>query len=113
MGPGYFPTVLGGVLAAIGLFIVAESFVTEATPPRRISFRPLILILGATVVFGMLLRPGGLVLAIFALIAISAMGGHEFRWKEVLFLCVLLAAASVAIFVYGLQLQMPIWPGSN
>jgi len=113
MGPGYFPMVLGGVLAFIGLVIIAESFVSEATPPRQISFRPLILILGATVAFGMLLRPAGLVIAIFALIGISALGGHEFKWKEVLILCVIMAASSVAIFYYGLQLQLPIWPGQE
>ena len=113
MGPGYFPVVLGGVLAVIGAIVMLQSLVTEATPPRKISFRPLIMILGATVIFGLLIRPGGLVIAIFALIIISALGGHEFKWKEVLLLCVLLAASSVAIFVYGLQLQFPIWPGSN
>jgi len=113
MGPGYFPTVLGGVLAAIGVLILMESFVVEGEGPKNISFRPLFMVLLSTVLFGVLLRPLGLVLALFALIVVSALGGHEFKWKEVIVLFVILAVGSVAVFVWGLQLQFPIWPWSN
>jgi hypothetical protein len=113
MGPGYFPTVLGGVLAVLGVIILMESFVVDGEGPKNISFRPLILVLLSTVIFGVLLRPLGLVLALFALIAVSALGGHEFKWKEVLVLFAILASGSVAVFVYGLQLQFPLWPWSN
>jgi len=34
MGPAYFPTVLGGILAVIGLAIFAKSFVTNGPPVR-------------------------------------------------------------------------------
>jgi hypothetical protein len=113
MGPAYFPTVLGGVLAALGVAILLESFVVEGEWPKNISIRPLFMVLLATVIFGVLLRPLGLVLALFALIVVSALGGHEFNWKEVFVLFVILAAGSVGVFVYGLQLQFPIWPWSN
>ena len=113
MGPAYFPKVLGGVLAVLGAIILVESFVVEGTAPKNFALRPLILILLSTIIFGVLLRPLGLVLALFALIVVSALGGHEFKWKEVLILFVILAAGSVAVFVYGLQLQFPIWPWSN
>ena len=59
------------------------------------------------------MRPLGLVLSLFALIVVSALGGHEFKWKEVLVLWFILTAGSVAVFVYGLQLQFPLWPWSN
>ena len=113
MGPAYFPMLLGGALSFIGLLVLIESFVVEGANPKSITYRPLILVLGSTIAFGVLLRPAGLVVALFALVGISALGGHEFRWKEVLMLCVILTVFSVAVFVYGLQLQMPIWPGAN
>ena len=36
MGPGYFPTVLGGVLAVLGVIILMESFVVEGEGPKNI-----------------------------------------------------------------------------
>ena len=73
--------------------------------------RSLWVILFAVVVFGYMLKPLGLVLATGLLVFISAWGGHEFRWKEVTIMAVLLAAFSVAAFVKGLGLPMNIWPG--
>jgi hypothetical protein len=113
MGPGYFPTVLGGVLAGIGVLILIESLVIEGEGPKNFTFRPLFMVLLSTVLFGILLRPLGLVLSLFALIVVSALGGPEFKWKEVLVLWFILTAGSVAVFVYGLQLQFPLWPWSN
>jgi hypothetical protein len=73
--------------------------------------RSLWVVLFAVVVFGYMLKPLGLVLATGLLVFISAWGGHEFRWKEVTIMAVLLAAFSVAAFVKGLGLPMNIWPG--
>ena len=86
MGPAYFPTLLGGVLVLLGVVILMESFVVEGEAPKNIAFRPLILVLLGTIIFGVLLRQLGLVLALFALIVVSALGGHELKWKEVLVL---------------------------
>ena len=72
--------------------------------------RSLWVILFAVVVFGYALKPLGLVLATALLVFISAWGGHEFRWKEVTIMAVVLAAFSVASFVYGLGLPMNVWP---
>jgi hypothetical protein len=72
--------------------------------------RSLWVILFAVVVFGYALKPLGLVLATALLVFISAWGGHEFRWKEVTIMAAVLAAFSVASFVYGLGLPMNVWP---
>jgi hypothetical protein len=47
------------------------------------------------------------------LILLSSAASTEFRPKEALISGVLLAALTVAVFVIGLKLQLPIWPGSN
>jgi predicted MFS family arabinose efflux permease len=56
------------------------------------------------------MKPLGLVLATVAAVVIGALGGHEFKWKEVLILSVLLVVFSVLVFVKGLTLPFPMCP---
>lgn len=110
MGPAYFPSVLGGLLAFLGLLVLIDSLVEAGPRVSRFHFRPLLLILVACLAFAYALRPLGLVGAIAALVFIGAAGGHEFRWKEVAILYVALAVFSVLVFVKGLTLPFPVWP---
>ena len=110
MGPAYFPTLLGGLLAFLGLVVLAESFVAEGPKVPRFAFRPLVMISVGCVAYGYLMKPLGLVLATAALVFISALGGHEFKWKEVTLLYILLIVFSWLVFVKGLTLPFPIWP---
>jgi len=98
---------LGGIavlahwgLSAAALFLLLGAFGTK----------PLYVILAATVAFGYLLKPLGLVLATLVLVFVSAWGGHEFKLREVTFLYIGLAIFAVAVFIYGLGLPMNIWP---
>jgi Tripartite tricarboxylate transporter TctB family len=111
MGPAYFPTVLGGILAVIGLAILIESFALEGPKVAKFYFKPLVLLVAAIALFGILLKPLGLVLASAVLVAVGAFGGVDFRWKEVVILCVVLAIFSVLVFIKGLGLPIPVWPG--
>jgi hypothetical protein len=62
------------------------------------------------VIYGYLMKPLGLVLATALLVFISAFGGHEFKWKEVTILFVILIAFSILVFVKGLTLPFPVCP---
>jgi hypothetical protein len=79
-----------------------------------IVFRPetkaLVLILASGLAFAYLLKPLGLVIASIAVVFISAYGGHEFKWKEVAILSLVLVIFSVLVFVKGLTLPFPICP---
>jgi len=72
--------------------------------------KPLVLISAACVIYGYLMKPLGLVLATALLIFIAAFGGHEFKWKEVTILYVVLIVFSILVFVKGLTLPFPICP---
>ena len=72
--------------------------------------KPIVLVTAATIAYGYLMKPLGLVVATAALVFISAAGGHEFKWKEVAILFVILIIFSVLVFVKGLTLPFPIWP---
>jgi len=110
MGPGYFPTVLGGILAVLGAIVLVGSLAVEGPPVAKLHFRPLIFILISSLAFAYLLKPLGLLLAGMALVFISAYGGHEFKWKEVAILSVVLVIFSVLVFVKALVLPFPICP---
>jgi putative tricarboxylic transport membrane protein len=112
MGPAYFPILLGGLLAFLGLLVLLESFAMAGPPVPKFKFRPLILISLACVVYGYLMKPLGLVGATAAIVIISAYGGHEFKWKEVIILCIVLIVFSVLVFVKGLSLPFPLWPAA-
>jgi putative tricarboxylic transport membrane protein len=110
MGPAYFPAVLGGLLAVLGFFVLLGSFAIEGPPVPAFSYRPLILVSVACVLYGYLMKPLGLVGATAALVYVSALGGHEFNWKEVTILYIILIAFSWLVFVKGLTLPFPVWP---
>lgn len=112
MGPAYFPTVLGWILAALGLIVFARSFVLQGEAMRKTNWRPLTLVVGAVFVFGFLLDKAGLVVASFALMFISSLGGWDFKWKEQVINAVLMTVVNVGIFYYGLGLPFKLFPWS-
>jgi hypothetical protein len=121
MGPGYFPLMLGLLLAIIGASIVFEALVVETEngdPIGKWAWKPLFFIIGANLVFGILLAglptlgiPAmGLIVAIYALTFIASMGGDEHKSKEVAILATILAIGSYLAFIVLLKLQFPVWP---
>jgi Tripartite tricarboxylate transporter TctB family len=110
MGPAYFPAVLGGLLAFLGVLVLLESFAMQGPPVPVFKFRPLVLISVACVIYGYVMKPFGLILATLLLVFISALGGHEFKWKEVTILYIVLIVFSLLVFVKGLTLPFPICP---
>ena len=110
MGPAYFPTVLGGLLVFLGAIVMFNSVVVTGAKVAKFHFRPLLFVMVSSLAFTYLLKPLGLVLASIALVFISAYGGHEFKWKEVAILSVVLVFFSVLVFVKGLTLPFPICP---
>jgi hypothetical protein len=112
MGPAFFPTVLGGLLFAIGVIVAITGLSARAEEHRvdKFHFKPLALVLGAVVIFGLLLRPAGMVVSLAALVFISSLGGDEFRLRDVLLLTVGLAVLVLAVFIYGLGMTIPVLP---
>lgn len=91
--------------------LAASVVVSVLTILLRPDAKPLVLILAACLVFAYTLKPLGLVGATVLLVFISAFGGHEFKWKEVAILCIVLVIFSILVFVKGLTLPFPVCPG--
>jgi len=158
MGPAYFPTMLGGLLALLGAIIFFRAFFSHIEHSVRVfpfrlpvliaalvvgggayfaaslfknapmaefaatglalalfigAFGPraMFVILIAVVIYGYALKPLGLVISTVILIVMSALGGHDFRKKEIVILTIVMALFSVFVFVKGLGLPFNLWPG--
>jgi hypothetical protein len=110
MGPGYFPFVLGCILAGLGLVILARGLLRHGPAPERTYWRPLILVLGAIAVFAFSVESLGIALATALLVGIGATASPESRRLESAILVVVLVAFTLGVFVYGLKLPFKVWP---
>ncbi|MFL5087846.1 MAG: tripartite tricarboxylate transporter TctB family protein [Xanthobacteraceae bacterium] len=110
MGPGYFPMALGLVLGLLGLLIIARSVVAGSGAISGLQLRPLLVLAGAVLTFGLLIERLGLVITLVVVVAASAVASRESRPLEVAALAATLTAFSVGIFVYALRLPLPVWP---
>jgi hypothetical protein len=112
MGPGYFPSVLGGLLCMFGIYLVAAGLHhKEKMEGRNWSLRALVVLPIALVLFGLLMEHAGFIPALLVLIFGSALAGKEFKFVEVLLLAIGLTAFSVALFIWGLGLPYPLLVG--
>jgi len=111
MGPAYFPTMVGGLLAVIGVVVFFQSLVVKGAKVAAFPIRLILFMTVALLLFGYLLKPLGLVAALTLLVVVSAFAGHEFKLKEVLVLAFALIVLSVLVFVKGLGQPFPLWPG--
>jgi hypothetical protein len=122
MGPGYFPLLLGVILAVLGAIIMFKALVSQSHPDGdkigKWAWKPLFLIIAANILFGVMigglpsmgLPPMGLIAGIFALTIVASLAGDSFKLKEVLILSVILSIGSYAAFILLLKLQFPVWP---
>ncbi len=121
MGPGYFPLMLGVLMAILGAVITFKALVVETEDGEKIgscAWKPLFFVIAANLVFGVLLGglpsfglPAmGMIAAIYALTFVASLASDEFKFKEVLILATVLAVASYLGFIVLLKLQFPAWP---
>jgi Tripartite tricarboxylate transporter TctB family len=121
MGPGYFPLMLGVLMAVLGAVIIFKAMVLEAKDGDKIgpwAWRPLFFVIAANVTFGVMLGglpainlPAmGLIVGIYALTFIASLAGEEFNLKAVAVLATVLALMSYVAFILLLKLQFPVWP---
>jgi hypothetical protein len=121
MGPGYFPLLLGSILAIIGGIILFKALVVETPTGDRVgswAWKPLSFIIAGNLLFGILLGglpsiklPAmGLIVAIYGTTLVVSLAGDKFKLKEVLVLATVLSVLSYLAFIVLLKLQFPVWP---
>jgi hypothetical protein len=110
MGPGYFPLLLGAVLAGLGGILIGRSLVFDGEPMARLHVLPIAVIAFAVALFGLMIEPFGLIVTLAVLTLVTAWAGADFRLVETAVLAVALIAFSIGVFVYLLGLPIAIWP---
>ena len=121
MGPGYFPLMLGILMALIGLAVMFTGLSVETEDGEKVgkwAWKQVVYIIGANLAFGVLLGglpafgvPAmGMIIAIYALVIISSLAGTEFELRKVLALATILAVGSYIAFIWALKLQIQVWP---
>ena len=111
MGPGYFPIVLGGIIGIFGIYELVKGLLKPEPIKGNWSLRALVVLPLSAVVFGIIMEQAGFVPAMITLIFLSALSSNEFKFWEVAALAVVLTAASVGLFIYGLGLPYPLFSG--
>lgn len=110
MGPGYFPTWLGGIMMGFGLLIGGLSFKIqgeniESLHPASWAFRPWLVLTATLVVFAVLMEADfGFVPSLIVLIIGCAAAHKDVHWRETILLSIFVTAGAVAIFSYGIGL---------
>lgn len=109
MGPGFFPLVLGAILALIGILIIAKGFIAgEGAPIGHIPWRSVILLTAAIVFFGVTVRGLGLVPALLVTVALAGFSEPRAGVVWPIAISIGLTVLSVLIFVVALQLRLPL-----
>jgi len=108
MGPAYFPTILSALLIVIGVISLVRSFLKPGSPIGTFALRGLFLIIASIILFGLILRDAGLIIALPVLVIISSYASRHFRWQYVLVFAVGLTAFCILIFLKGLGVPIPI-----
>lgn len=112
MGPGFFPVSLGVILAALGAGIALPACL-RAGELRPFAGRELLGVIGALLLFALLMNRAGLVFttAIVTMTASVVAPTPGILWRFVLAAAVTLL--TWAIFILALEMTIPVWPWSR
>ncbi len=112
MGPGYFPIVLGTILALVGVAIFVMAGVGErpaAKEKRPPEWRAWFCIGFSVVAFMVIGLYGGLVPATVAIVFISALADRKNTLKDAILLSAAMTVIAVVVFWWALQVPFPLF----
>jgi putative tricarboxylic transport membrane protein len=109
MGSGYFPAVISGLLVLLGVASTVRSFFRPGEPVGRLAGKPLALIVAGMILFGLLARGAGLIVALPLLALVSGYASQRFRVVQTLAITAVLSAFCILVFVVGLGIPLPLF----
>lgn len=109
MGPGFFPTIISGLVMLIGLIVGGRAFALDGPSIERLHLRPILMLIVALAVFGFLVREIGVILSASLMMVIAAYARPRVNILETLAFAAAMTLFVVLVFVYGLNQPMPLW----
>ncbi|GLK84789.1 MULTISPECIES: tripartite tricarboxylate transporter TctB family protein [Ancylobacter] len=107
MGAGYFPLMVSSGLILLGGILIIRSFLTETEEIGAIDVRPLLLLIGSILLFGLLIEDWGFPVAGLAVVIGARIAGRHYKPLETALLAVGLVGFCLVLFSYGLGLHLP------
>ncbi len=117
MGPGFFPRILGFIMAGLGVIIAGIGLKNQAqfaaSEGIGWTWKPVIILTLAVVLFGFTLPTLGMIIAIALLTFISGIAAHDKNYRELAMITVIMCIFCAGVFIWGLKLQMKLFPWSG
>jgi putative tricarboxylic transport membrane protein len=109
-GPGTAPRLFSWMLVGTAALVMVGGLLTSGPPLERWGIRAPVFFIASVLFFGATVRPMGLIIATFFTLMIATAADKEVRWGEAVLWALVLTAASVGLFIYGLNLPLQLWP---
>ena len=117
MGPGFFPRILGFLMAGLGVVIAGIGLKNQAAFAASEgigwTWKPVIIVTAAVILFGFTLPTLGMIVAITILTILSGIAAHDKNYRELVFITVIMCIFCAGVFIWGLKLQMKLFPWSG
>jgi len=112
-GPGTAPRLFSGMLLVLSIAVSVVGVTTNGPAIEKYKLRGPLWVLVGIVLFAMIIRPLGLILASFLTWMISIFGTTEMRWFESVIAAAFMTVFCWALFVWLLNLPFQLWPQPN
>jgi Tripartite tricarboxylate transporter TctB family len=116
MGPGYFPRILGAIMVGLGLLVAGAGLKNQAKWAKTAgigwTWTPVFLVTAAVILFGFTLPNLGMIAAIIVLIGLAGYAAHDKVYSQLAMIAVMMCVFCAGVFIYGLKLQMKLFPWS-
>ncbi|PHP65250.1 hypothetical protein CSC94_20305 [Zhengella mangrovi] len=107
MGPGYFPVILGSAMVVLALIMILTARPNDMPQPMGMDqLRGTLFVAAAFVAFAFTVESAGMLVSVFLVVFLSALGNRNTSMKSALMLAAGTAIVSVLIFRVGLGLQI-------
>jgi hypothetical protein len=115
MGPGFYPAVLGAILAVVGMLIGANAADHDTADPlhavtERVDWRGVTCIVAAVGLFIVLVENAGLLAATFGAVFVAAFGDRQATLRGSAALAAGVAVFGAIVFRWALSVDLPLWP---
>ncbi len=108
MGPAYFPLILSACLILIGVISIVRSFIQPGTPVGVVGLKGTLLVAGSIVLFGLIVRGAGLIVALPMMVIVSSFASRPFSWVRALAIATGLTVFCTLVFLKGLGVPLPL-----
>lgn len=108
MGPGYFPLVLGLILCALGIAIIAVALRGAPVKLDAVSWRGVALVTASIIFFAVTIRGLGVAFGLGGAVLLAALSTEKNSLLQSIMIAAVFTAASIVVFIWLLGIPLPV-----